>query len=92
MGSAAGMQAVMGKARAGNVDMSTIEGAASRKQTIEECEKDPSQHLRFLLGNGNSGRSEQGSGIANELVIQDKQRRSGRARRGICVKEIEGKP
>jgi hypothetical protein len=71
----AGMQAVMGKARAGNVDMSTIEGAASRKQTIKECEKDPSQHLRFLLGNGNSGHSE-----------------SGRAQRGVCVKEIGGKP
>lgn len=64
----AGMQAVMGKAGAGNVNMSTIEEAASRKQTIEECEKDPSQHLRFLLGNGNSDHSEQGSGNANELV------------------------
>jgi hypothetical protein len=28
----AGMPAMMGKAGAGNVDMSTIEGAASRKQ------------------------------------------------------------
>ena len=64
----AGMQTVMGKAGAGNVDMSTIEGAASRKQTIKECERDPSQHLRLLLGNGNSGHSEQGSGNANELV------------------------
>ena len=35
----AGMQTVMGKAGAGNVDMSTIEGAASRKQIIEECEE-----------------------------------------------------
>ena len=37
------MQTVMSKAGAGNVDMSTIEGAASRKQTIEECEKGPSE-------------------------------------------------
>jgi hypothetical protein len=44
----AGMAAVTGEAGAGNLDMSTIEGAASRKQTVEECEKDPSQHLRFF--------------------------------------------
>lgn len=51
----------MGKAGAGSTDMSTIE-------TIEGCEKNPSQHLGFLLGNGNSDHNEQGSRNANELA------------------------
>ena len=43
------------------MDMSTIE-------TIEECEKNPSQHLGFRLGGGNSDNNEQGLRNANELV------------------------
>lgn len=57
----AGMRVVMGKAGAGNMDMSTIE-------TIEEREKNPSKHLGFRLGDGNSDHNEQGSRNASEFV------------------------
>jgi hypothetical protein len=55
------MSAVMGKARADNTDMSTIE-------ITEECEKNLGPTSEFLLVNGNSDYNKQGSRNANELV------------------------
>ena len=58
----------MGKARAGEVDVSTIDGARLRKKMIGQGKQDPNQYLRFLVGHASIDHDEQGIGNAIELV------------------------
>jgi hypothetical protein len=60
--------ALMVRAGAGDVEMRTVDGAAFRKKTIEDSANDPSQYLRFLMGDGRIDRSNVALGNENELV------------------------
>ena len=97
----AGIADVMRKAGAGGVEVSTVEGAAFRKKTvegaafrkktIEEGAKDPSQYLRFLMGDDSINHSGECLGNANEPVNPGQMVWKWKGMEG-CAKETGGRP
>lgn len=64
-----GVAEVMGEAGAGKIVVTEVDFGAFKKKTVEEGgTEDPSQYLRFLMGEGKIDHSDGGIGNDNELV------------------------
>lgn len=59
---------LMGKAGAGDIEVTSIDYDEYRKKTIEEGSLYPAKYLRFLMGDGRLDHSDTGLGNKNELV------------------------
>jgi hypothetical protein len=69
---------VIGKAGAGEVEVTAIDYEEYKRSTIEEGAPTPEKYLRFLIRNGSIDHSERGLGNHNELVNPGKGYGSGR--------------
>ncbi|KAJ9663615.1 hypothetical protein H2201_005576 [Coniosporium apollinis] len=64
-----GVAEVMGSAGAGEIEVTEVDLEAFKKRTVEEGgTEDPSQYLRFLMGEGKVDHSDGGIGCDNELI------------------------